>query len=350
MFWLTITSLLAQQVTFHRERRAYDAAREILERPEFKSTLVWSQTSVLNDSLVVPSVARYRDSIVFSRIEAALDRLRKTQSTKAIEDYFTNRSSLDESRLETSYAGVRYFVWLIPTLGFLGTVLGIGMAINSFGEIIQSSKGVEQVKAALPIVTSSLGTAFDTTLLALVLNAIAVFYMSFLVKRQEQLLEAIDHLCFDDVCSLFEEYSAESRELVSAITKFVDDIQNNSNGNRAAIERVIEDKLPLVLVRHLSRDIVPMMASAIVQEIRDSVLPQLIPLFEQSPARDAAKQVSGSSRTPNPTPAPTKLAASSKDPAETMTTSPAVVREGSVPAAAAGVISRVRSPRSGIPE
>jgi ABC-type transporter Mla subunit MlaD len=122
--------------------------------------------------------------------------------------------------------------------------MGIGIGISGFAGIIQNAQGFQEIKTHLPEVTDALGTAFDTTLLALGLSAVAVFSMSELLKRQERLLEQLDNLCFDEVCSLFKEHSTSTVEIVEAIGSNVEEIVVRSNGNRAQLEDVIRRELP----------------------------------------------------------------------------------------------------------
>jgi biopolymer transport protein ExbB/TolQ len=250
-FWLTMTILAIKHFSLGFERRGYEAARRILERPELGGTLIWSDTQIVREMFEDEEHKPYRTSIAFRRILKALDRLRKTQSTGAVEDYFRTRSDVDAGELETSYASLRYFVWLIPTLGFIGTVMGIGVGIAGFADIIQSAEGFREVQKALPLVTSSLGTAFDTTLLALGLSAIAVFYMSYVLKQQEHLLEEVDNLCFDDVCALFQEHSTASAEIVQTINDKIHLIIQRSDGNRGQLEEVIRTELPSLLAERM---------------------------------------------------------------------------------------------------
>lgn len=44
--------------------------------------------------------------------------------------------------METSYALVQGFVWAIPVLGFIGTVVGLSQAIGGFTAVLQ---GVDKV-------------------------------------------------------------------------------------------------------------------------------------------------------------------------------------------------------------
>lgn len=263
-FWLTVVTLAAHHLEYRYQRDAYERAREVLSGPEFTASLIWSDADLVRQRFSDPKHGAYHDSIAFSRIVHAMDRLRKTQSTRSLEDYFRTRSDGDAGELDTSYAGVRYFIWLIPTLGFLGTVMGIGMGIAQFAEIIRGAQGFQQVKDFLPEVTRMLGTAFDTTLLALVYSAVAFCYLSFLLKKQEQLLAATDTLCFDEVCAQFQEHSTASDQLVGAVQGMVKELREGMNGNRAQIEQILRQELPMLLAGELAlRDT--------VKEIRDSM-------------------------------------------------------------------------------
>lgn len=251
-FWIIVVMLGIKHVAFLNEIEAYTKAGEIIRKLGEGVTLIWSDVHRVRQNFTDESLKNHQTSAVFERIINGLDRLRKTKSTKAFEDYFRTRSNIDYDELESSYAGIRYFAWLIPTLGFIGTVLGIGIGIKGFADIIANAQDFKVVQKYLPTVTSYLGTAFDTTLLALGLSAVAVFYLSFLLKRQEQLLGEIDNLCFDGVCPLFQEHSGTSEEIIKAFGDNVDQIRKSMAGNRAAIEQVIRQEFPALLVDELT--------------------------------------------------------------------------------------------------
>lgn len=250
-FWIVLLVLAVKHFLYHRQRQGFERARGVLEGPEFQSTFIWADADRIRSYFTHDELEPYGSSISFRRIKNALDRLLKTQSTRTLEDYFRTRSSIDSEELESGYAGPRYFLWLIPTLGFIGTVLGIGAGIQGFAGIISKAASFNEVKAILPAVTNHLGTAFDTTLLALGLSTIAMFYMSALHKREEQLLERIDTLCVDGVCPLFREHSAYSEEMIRAFGENVEQIRSSMAGNRAAIEHVVRNELPALLASEL---------------------------------------------------------------------------------------------------
>ncbi|HOQ05106.1 MAG TPA: MotA/TolQ/ExbB proton channel family protein [Anaerohalosphaeraceae bacterium] len=243
-FWLTVVCIGLKHIRFKHEQKAFDAAREILSNEAFEIVMTWQEADTVRRHFLQDKYKPFHNSQIFEMILHGMDRLRKCQSPSELDDYFRSRSAVNQDELETGYTNVRYLLWLIPTLGFIGTVLGIGVGLAGFAAIIQKAEGFQQVKASLPKVTANFATAFDTTLLALVLSVAAVFYMSWMLKRQEHMLEKIDMLCFDEVCALFEEHDRASMEIVEAMKKGFEQLRTAMNGNRADIENVMQHKIP----------------------------------------------------------------------------------------------------------
>ncbi len=246
-FWVTISILVIKHARSVHEERAYEAARLILEDPDFQFTLTWTGADRVRQRFADSEFSVYHDTLTFTTVISGLDRLRKTQSTEELDDYFRIRTEASSGELETGYASIRYLIWLIPTLGFIGTVLGIGYGLAGFAEIIQTAESFTKVKAYLPNVTRQLGIAFDTTLLALVLSVFAMLYQSWMVKRDEHLLERINMLCLDGVCPLFEEHNREKEELVEALRDSTEKLWTAMNGNRADISGAILERLPKLI-------------------------------------------------------------------------------------------------------
>ena len=74
---------------------------------------------------------------------------------------------------------VRYIAWAIPSIGFIGTVRGIGDALG------QAHQAVEGDIAG---VTQSLGTAFNSTFIALLISIVLMFLLHQLQLQQERLV------------------------------------------------------------------------------------------------------------------------------------------------------------------
>ena len=86
-------------------------------------------------------------------------------------------------RLDLRYNPIRYLAWLIPTIGFIGTVLGIALALHD----------MDPVAPDLEKVTQYLGMAFYTTIIALCWSAILAFMIHYVQAREERSLNEAGH-------------------------------------------------------------------------------------------------------------------------------------------------------------
>jgi len=96
--------------------------------------------------------------------------------------------------LDLRYNMVRYITWLIPSLGFIGTVVGIMLALNYAGD-----RANAQSPEMLYQVTERLGVAFSTTLLALIMAAVLVFLQNLIQGREETTLNRSGQYCLDNL-------------------------------------------------------------------------------------------------------------------------------------------------------
>ncbi len=96
--------------------------------------------------------------------------------------------------IDLRYSTMRYLTWLIPSLGFIGTVMGIMFALQYAGvaENAQADDFLYQV-------TSRLGVAFTTTLLALIMSAVIVLIQSFVQAKEERALNEAGQYCLDNL-------------------------------------------------------------------------------------------------------------------------------------------------------
>jgi biopolymer transport protein ExbB/TolQ len=105
-------------------------------------------------------------------------------------------SSLDMCmhEIDLRYNMIRYIMWLVPSLGFLGTVIGISQALNFAGGGVNFSD-----PKFLSQLTDNLGTAFYTTLIALLQAAVLVFLMHLIQAREEKSLNDAGQYCLDNL-------------------------------------------------------------------------------------------------------------------------------------------------------
>ena len=109
----------------------------------------------------------------------ALQRFATTQSIPAVSESVREQCDIEADRLDSELSMVRYISWAIPSIGFIGTVRGIGDALG------QAYKAVE---GDISGVTVSLGVAFNSTFVALVLSIVIMFALHQLQLSQERLV------------------------------------------------------------------------------------------------------------------------------------------------------------------
>jgi biopolymer transport protein ExbB/TolQ len=142
-------------------------------------------------------------SILLNRVRLALQHLRQAGDVPEVRGTLTGQSAIDANLLDSSYAVLRFLVWVLPIVGFIGTVLGIGMAVGKFADFIPKVSEVEEamnsLRQGLGDITVGLGTAFNTTLVALVLVTPLMFVNTYLRKLEEKLLAQIDQFSNHDL-------------------------------------------------------------------------------------------------------------------------------------------------------
>jgi len=120
---------------------------------------------------------------------ALLTALHRFRSTRNIQDVSSSVRAICESeseRLDSELSMIRFIAWAIPSIGFLGTVRGIGQALG------QAHKAVQGDIAG---VTQSLGVAFNSTFVALLISIVVMFLMHRLQLVQERIVLDTEDYC-----------------------------------------------------------------------------------------------------------------------------------------------------------
>lgn len=120
-----------------------------------------------------------QDYLLPRTLLSALQRFATTSSVQAVSDTIKEQCDIESDRLDSELSMVRYIAWAIPSIGFIGTVRGIGDALG------QAYKAVE---GDISGVTVSLGVAFNSTFVALVLSIVIMFCLHQLQLSQERLV------------------------------------------------------------------------------------------------------------------------------------------------------------------
>jgi biopolymer transport protein ExbB/TolQ len=131
---------------------------------------------------------RWRERLLPECILASLHRFHATRSVQDAATAVRERAELAADELDSNLGMVRYIAWAIPALGFIGTVRGIGDALNNADEAI---------KGNIAAVTNSLGLAFNTTFVGLALCIVLMFFMHLVQARQEAFVIETQAFCRD---------------------------------------------------------------------------------------------------------------------------------------------------------
>jgi biopolymer transport protein ExbB/TolQ len=96
---------------------------------------------------------------------------------------------------------VHSFLWAIPVLGFIGTVLGLRQAISALGLTLQAGSDLGGIRQGLQAVTAGLATKFETTLIALICAVIIQLVVAFVQSEESDFLDACNDYCHAHVAS-----------------------------------------------------------------------------------------------------------------------------------------------------
>lgn len=144
---------------------------------------------------------KFSQSIAFSRFAKTIEFLKSVPERNEIHDILSYRAELDIAAVQSQFSIIKILAWVMPILGFIGTVLGISDAIKGFSMNVNTqsiSAAVpqefsSQIMQGLNSVTGGLTTAFDTTYIALILVIPITFAVGFLEKSYDDYLNSLEN-------------------------------------------------------------------------------------------------------------------------------------------------------------
>jgi len=117
---------------------------------------------------------------------AGLQRFNTTRRVQDVASAVHAYCDAEGERQESELSMIRYIAWAIPSIGFLGTVRGIGDALNLAHQAIEGD---------IFGVTRSLGVAFNSTLIALLVSLLLMFVLHQLQLLQERFILVAEGYC-----------------------------------------------------------------------------------------------------------------------------------------------------------
>lgn len=112
--------------------------------------------------------------ILSDLLKKACTKFRTSGSLSELIDIVSIQIEVSQEKAEGDQSVIRYLTWVIPSIGFVGTVIGISQAL-----IIANSGDMEKI-------TALLGVAFDTTLVALLLSIIIMWFVHQLQEETDR--------------------------------------------------------------------------------------------------------------------------------------------------------------------
>ncbi len=150
------------------------------------------------------------------RLRNAIQFVGRKGSAENLDQQLRHLEELDAVAMHSGYATLRIIIWAIPILGFLGTVIGITVAIANL-----SPNALEQ---SMSDVTAGLGVAFDTTAQALALTMVLMFAKSLVERVEDRLLSAVDVRASEELVGRFQPSAAATDPNVESIRRMSEQV------------------------------------------------------------------------------------------------------------------------------
>lgn len=212
MFFVGLAALLIHYGDVLSQRGS--VGRRLLDVPPAGGQPVEDAGLMLNQLDQAPRALK--QTYLLRRLRDALEYVRRKDSADDLDGYLRRLEDADADRMFSEYALVRLVVWAIPILGFLGTVIGITIAIMKLSP--------EDLEKSLTGVTAGLGIAFDTTALALALSIILMLIKFYSERSEEALLDRVNQRTFEELTGRFQQYGAGNDPQVASISRMCEHV------------------------------------------------------------------------------------------------------------------------------
>jgi biopolymer transport protein ExbB/TolQ len=126
------------------------------------------------------------DTVVVKTLMSVMRRYCSTGDLQSAADACIAAADNEAARMESGLSMIRYIIWAIPSIGFIGTVRGIGNALSQAQLALQGD---------IAGMTDSLGVAFNSTLVALLISILLMLLVHQLQEMQDSLVLETEAYC-----------------------------------------------------------------------------------------------------------------------------------------------------------
>jgi len=270
-FWAVLT-LARELIGLWRNERSFDDAPGLLKRAT-ATIAVGSPSAASQAADTVSSPPDNR--ILPQRIRQLTSYLKESGRPSVTQLMEVNRESsgLDQEHMAGRFTLTRYILYLLPVIGFIGTVEGISRALMNISKVLPMVKNLDGFLTNLTSVTAALQIAFDSTLLALFLSAALMLVQTLVFRRSEDLLARVDRWLVDHVLPQVGSHDPIAGRLVAMLGSHLDEMGNK-------LSRVLE---PAVRTLHEQ-------AQQLGESLRNPIVQFASELEKLPPALDSFKQ------------------------------------------------------------
>ncbi len=184
--WIAFFWGMAELMMIHRCTKVQEKELELHYLPEDDSTLLLKSDMAAIQSNIHDSG---RSGMLAEMVRLVASQFQSTGSVALCNGILNTNTELRQHEIDLHYSGVRYITWLLPSLGFIGTVYGILVALK-----VASTKSLSDPNM-LSEAISGLSVAFWTTLLALLMSCVIMFFTHIVQTREERLLNNASRYC-----------------------------------------------------------------------------------------------------------------------------------------------------------
>lgn len=127
-----------------------------------------------------------RETPLVTALMASLRRFSITGDVQNTSDAIESSMNALALKQEAENSMIRYLIWAIPSIGFIGTVRGIGQALSQADQALAGD---------ISGMTDSLGVAFNSTFVALLISIFLMFLLHQLQRLQDGLVVDTQSYC-----------------------------------------------------------------------------------------------------------------------------------------------------------
>lgn len=169
-----------------------------------------------------------QQSWVGQRLIQALTYLTEKESADGFPDYLHNLTDQAYENTQTNYGLIKFICWVTPMFGFLGTVVHFGTALGG--------QEAGDIADKLPTVVAEMGTAFNTTTVALIAATTMMFCLFICERTERSIVRSIDDYVEQELLNRFEVVDAR-------MTPFLAAVETGNQATMRALEETVGRQL-----------------------------------------------------------------------------------------------------------